>query len=116
MVAHAFRRHLVLDLDAGRAGSLDLPDRAHHVDRVAEADAAIDDERQPGTRRDAAGGFGEFREREEGLGDGEFVAERTTRQVAGREPQRLGEPGLQRGQAERRDHRGRAGQGFPQTP
>ena len=55
-------KHLILDLDAGRAGALEHAHGATHVDRIAEAGVGIDQQRQRhdiGDRGDRVGDLGQ---------------------------------------------------------
>ena len=46
VVAHPLRGDLILDLDGGGSGRLDVPDRPGEVDGIAEPDPSVDDERE----------------------------------------------------------------------
>ena len=109
VVADPLGRDLVFDLDGCGARRLELPHHARHVDRVAEADAAVDDDRQVTTGGNGAGEVGQLIDRQERLGHGEGKTQRSSADVAGLVADLLGEAGSQGIEAER--HR----RGFART-
>ena len=84
VVMRALKCDLVLELDRGGARSFQFLDGAARVDRVAEADAAVDDEGDGRALRDLPRRRRDLSERQQRLRDGELEAERAAAEVGGR--------------------------------
>jgi hypothetical protein len=73
---------LILELDGRRSGVLQLAHQAHHVEHLAVAGVAVDENGQPRRAHDRAGGVRELAEREDPeIGQGQACREPGTRDV-----------------------------------
>ena len=105
VVVRPLGRDLILQLDRGRARRLELADRAAGVQRVAEAHAAVDDQRHGGALRDLTRRRRHLGGRQQRLRHRQLEAQPAAAQIGRPVAQRLDRARRQRVEADRREHR-----------
>jgi hypothetical protein len=104
VVVGALRRHLVLDLDRCGAGLFQQPNAASHVNRIPEADAAIDDDSDFDAFGDRPARFAHLRGGEQCLRDASLIAKSSAAEVHGIESGADREGGRKCVERQRSDH------------
>ncbi|MGC1891045.1 MAG: hypothetical protein WA709_34060 [Stellaceae bacterium] len=96
VVMRPLGKELVFDMDAADAGMDEFLDRAHRVQRLAEAGAAIRDDRHVDRLGDIAGGAHLLVHRQQRLGGAARCAGHEPAIVDGLEPEALDQPAAER--------------------